>query len=99
MLDLNFTAAVRCTRAAASHLLKSKGHIVNIGSLASKSATKYLGAYPVSKHAIAAYSLQLRMELVPEGLHVLLRLEFVVRHGFTPLLEGFIGRTRATSAG
>jgi NAD(P)-dependent dehydrogenase (short-subunit alcohol dehydrogenase family) len=70
--DLNACAAVRCTRAAAPHLLKSQGHVVNIASLAAKVAPRYLGAYPASKFALAAYSQQLRLELGPEGLHVLL---------------------------
>ena len=72
MWELNFLALVRCTRAAAPHLLKSRGHLVNIGSLASKTASKFLGAYPASKFAVAAYTQQLRLELEPEGLHVLL---------------------------
>jgi short-subunit dehydrogenase len=72
MWELNFLALVRCTLAAAPHLLKSRGHLVNIGSLASKSASKYLGAYPATKFAVAAYTQQLRLELEPEGLHVLL---------------------------
>ena len=72
LLDLNFFAMVRCTRAAAPLLLESGGHIVNIGSLAAKSASRYVGAYPVSKHAVAAYSHQLRLELGPQGVHVLL---------------------------
>lgn len=72
MWELNFLALVRCTRAAAPHLLKNRGHLVNIGSLASKSASKFLGAYPATKFAVAAYSQQLRLELEPEGLHVLL---------------------------
>lgn len=72
LLELNFMAGVRCTRAAAPHLVQSKGHIVNIGSLAAKSASKYLGAYPVSKFPVAAYSQQLRYELNPQGVHVLL---------------------------
>ncbi len=71
-LDLNFFGTVRCTRAAAPHLLKSRGHLVNIGSLAAKMASSYLGAYPVSKFAVAAYTHQLRLELGPQGLHVLL---------------------------
>lgn len=72
MWELNFLALVRCTRTAAPHLLKTRGHLVNIGSLASKSASKYLGAYPATKFAVAAYTQQLRLELEPEGLHVLL---------------------------
>jgi uncharacterized protein len=45
---------------------------VNIGSLAAKSASRWVGAYPATKHAVAAYSQQLRLELGPQGLHVLL---------------------------
>lgn len=72
LLDLNFLALVRCTRAAMPSLLRSRGHVVNVGSLASKVAGRYLGAYPASKFPVAAYSQQLRLELGPQGLHVLL---------------------------
>jgi short-subunit dehydrogenase len=72
LLDLNFFGTVRCCRAAAPRLLPTKGHLVNIGSLAAKMASAYLGAYPVSKFAVAAYTHQLRLELGPQGLHVLL---------------------------
>lgn len=72
LMELNLIALVRCTRAAVPHLLKTRGHIVNIGSLAAKSASRWVGAYPATKHAVAAYSQQLRLELGPEGLHVLL---------------------------
>jgi uncharacterized protein len=72
LLDLNFFGTVRCTRAGAPWLLKTRGHLVNIGSLAAKMASRYLGAYPVSKFAVAAYTHQLRLELGPRGLHVLL---------------------------
>ncbi|MCL2711186.1 MAG: SDR family oxidoreductase [Planctomycetaceae bacterium] len=72
LFDLNVLGTIRCTRAAVPMLLERKGHVVNIGSLAAKSAAKYVGAYPVSKFAVAAYSQQLRLELGPEGLHVLL---------------------------
>jgi short-subunit dehydrogenase len=72
LLDVNFLATVRMTRALAPRLLSSGGHLVNIGSLASKVAAPYLGAYPASKFPVAAYSQQLRLELGPQGLHVLL---------------------------
>jgi uncharacterized protein len=72
LMDLNLTALVRCTHAALPQLLASKGHVINIGSLASKSAGPYLGAYPATKFAVAAYSQQLLLELAPQGLHVLL---------------------------
>ncbi|HEX3999050.1 MAG TPA: SDR family NAD(P)-dependent oxidoreductase [Pirellulales bacterium] len=72
LLDLNFLSVVRCVRAAVPHLLKTRGHLVNISSLAGKAATRYVGAYPASKFALAAYTQQLRLELSPGGLHVLL---------------------------
>ncbi len=72
LMELNLIALVRCTRAAAPHLLARRGHVVNIGSLAAKSAARWVGAYPATKHAVAAYSQQLRLELGAEGLHVLL---------------------------
>ncbi len=72
LMDLNFTALVRCTRAAMPHLLASHGSLLNIGSLAGKTAARYMGAYSATKFAVSAYSAQLRLELGPEGLHVLL---------------------------
>ena len=72
LMELNLIALARCTRAAVPHLLKHRGHVVNIGSLAAKSSARWVGAYPATKHAVAAYSQQLRLELGAEGLHVLL---------------------------
>jgi short-subunit dehydrogenase len=72
LMNLNFIALVRCTRAAMPHLLTSRGHLVNIGSLAGKTAARYMGAYSATKYAVSAYSQQLRLELSPQGLHVLL---------------------------
>jgi uncharacterized protein len=72
LMELNLIALVRCTRAAVPQLLATKGHLVNIGSLAGKTAARYMGAYSATKHAVSAYTQQLRLELGPQGLHVLL---------------------------
>ena len=72
LYEVNFLAMVRCTRAALPHLLKSQGHIVNIGSLAAKTASPYLGAYAASKFSVTAFSQQLRLEWEPRGVHTLL---------------------------
>ena len=72
MIDLNFLSTVRVTQAALPHLLKTGGHLVQIGSLATKIASRYLGAYAASKFPVAAYCQQLRLELGPQGLHTLL---------------------------
>jgi short-subunit dehydrogenase len=70
--EVNFLATVRMTRAFAPMLLARRGHLVNIGSLAGKIASRFYGAYPASKYALSAYTQQLRLELGPQGLHVLL---------------------------
>jgi len=72
LMELNLLGLVRTTRAAAPHLTAHQGHLVNIGSLAGKSATRFMGAYPATKFAVSAYTQQLRLELGPQGLHVLL---------------------------
>lgn len=71
LMDLNFLAVVRCTRAAVPWLEKVQGSIVNVSSLAGKSVTYFLGAYPATKFALNAYSQQLRLELRDRGVHVL----------------------------
>ncbi len=63
LLDLNFIAVVRMVRACLPHLRATGGHIANIGSLAGKSAARWIGAYPASKFALTAYTQQLRLEL------------------------------------
>jgi NAD(P)-dependent dehydrogenase (short-subunit alcohol dehydrogenase family) len=104
LMELNFFALVRCTQAAVPHLLKQRGHVVNIGSLAAKSGPRWVGAYPATKHAVAAYSQQLRLELGPEGLHVLLVCPGpIARKGgrLYPLegMEDLPARARAPGAG
>lgn len=72
LLETNFLSAVRCTQAFATALRESRGHLVLVGSLASKVAAGYLGAYPASKFPLAAFAQQLRMELGSQELHTLL---------------------------
>lgn len=70
--DLNVLSAVRCIQAACEMLKASHGHVVNMGSLASKSASKFIGPYATSKFALAGMNHQLRLELADAGVHVLL---------------------------
>lgn len=70
--DLNVLSVVRATQQAIELLRQSQGHVVNIGSLASKSASKWIGPYATSKFALAGLTHQLRLELEPDGVHVLL---------------------------
>ena len=70
--ELNFLGLVRCTQTALPHLMARRGHVVHIGSLSSKTASPLMGGYPASKFPLAAYAQQMRLELGPSGLHVLL---------------------------
>jgi len=70
-MEINFLTAVNCTRAAMPHLAESQGHVVNIGSLACKTAFPFVAPYSASKFALAAYTHQLRLE-GPPGVHGML---------------------------
>lgn len=71
LFELNFMSALHCTRAFLPELLRQSGSIVNIGSLASKTAWPLIAPYSVGKAALGAYTHQLRLELSPR-LHVML---------------------------
>jgi short-subunit dehydrogenase len=70
--EANFLSAVHLTQMLADELAATRGHVVLVGSLASKVAPRYLGAYPSSKFAVAALAQQLRLECGEKGIHVLL---------------------------
>ncbi|WP_144971454.1 SDR family NAD(P)-dependent oxidoreductase [Bremerella volcania] len=70
--DLNVLSTVRCVQAARPLLEASQGHIVNMGSLACKSASKFIGPYATSKFALAGLNHQLRLEMADAGIHVML---------------------------
>lgn len=70
MMEINFLSAVRCSLAALSELDRTSGHLVNIGSLASKTGWPLVAPYTASKHALAAYHHQLRLE-GPRSIHYL----------------------------
>jgi short-subunit dehydrogenase len=72
LLTLNFLAAVELAQASAEALCASRGSLVLVGSLATRVAPAYLGAYPASKHPLAALAQQLRLEVGPRGMHTLL---------------------------
>jgi short-subunit dehydrogenase len=70
--ETNFLSAVRCIQQFSAPLMGSRGHVVLVGSLASKIAAGYLGAYPSSKFPLAALAQQMRLEMEHRGLHTLL---------------------------
>lgn len=72
LMAINFFAAAELAVALGEPFAERGGRLVLIGSLATRVAPANLGAYPASKHPLAALAQQLRMELGPTGLKTLL---------------------------
>lgn len=72
MLNDNVLCTWNMTRMTLDSLKRSRGTIVNIGSLAGLVTAPGMGGYSVSKSALTAMSRQLRLELTSIGVHVLL---------------------------
>ncbi len=72
LMAINFFAAAELAAALGETFAAGNGRLVLIGSLATRVAPAYLGAYSASKHPLGALAQQLRMELGPAGLKTLL---------------------------
>jgi len=68
--EVNVVGQVAVTQAFLPHLRRGRGRIVNVGSIAGRSALPFLGAYAASKHALEAVTDALRIELHPFGIEV-----------------------------
>lgn len=71
LMRANVHATLQAIQLAASAMAPA-GVIVNIGSLSSYFAPRYLGGYSMAKHALRALTQQMRLELKESGLHVML---------------------------
>lgn len=71
LMELNFWAPIVATQAAATHLEKRGGIIINISSILGKLDYPGMGAYCATKHAVNSISNVLRMELREKGIEVL----------------------------
>ena len=69
-LEVNLVGHVAVTQALLPNLRSARGRIVNVGSIAGRSALPFLGAYAASKHALEAVTDALRVELRPFGITV-----------------------------
>ena len=78
LMDVNFWGTVFCTKYAMPHLLKTKGTVVGIISIAGYIGLPGRTAYSASKYAIRGFLDALRTENLKTGLHVL-----VAAPGFT----------------
>lgn len=78
IIDVNFWGTVYCTRYALPWLIKSKGSLVGISSVAGFKGLPGRTGYSASKFAIQGFLESVRIENMKKGLHVL-----IVCPGFT----------------
>lgn len=71
VMDVNFWGTVCCTKFALPYLLKTKGSVVGISSIAGKKGLPGRTGYSSSKFAIEGFLETLRIENLNKGLHVL----------------------------
>lgn len=70
-MQVNFFGTMYCTQAALPHLIKSKGSIVGVSSIAGFRGLPGRTGYSASKFAMHGYLESLRTELLKTGVHVL----------------------------
>jgi NAD(P)-dependent dehydrogenase (short-subunit alcohol dehydrogenase family) len=68
MLAVNLNGPFNLSRHAIRHLLKRKGNIVNLASVAGQIGQAYTSAYSTSKHALAGLTKSIAMEYGRQGL-------------------------------
>ncbi|NUM51784.1 MAG: SDR family oxidoreductase [Flavobacteriales bacterium] len=78
VMQINFWGTVYCTKYALPHLLKSKGTVVGVSSIAGYVGLPARTGYSASKYAMQGFLDALRTENLKTGLHVM-----VVCPGFT----------------
>lgn len=71
LMDINFWGTVYCTKYALPYLLKAKGSIAGISSIAGKKGLPGRTGYSASKFAMEGFLETLRIETLKKGLHVL----------------------------
>lgn len=71
LMDVNFWGTVYCTKYALPWLLKSKGSVVGVISVAGYAGLPGRTGYSTSKFAIRGFLETLRMEHLDDGLHVM----------------------------
>lgn len=72
LMDINFWGTVYCTKHALPHLLKSKGSVVGVASIAGLKGLPGRTGYSASKFAMNGFMETLRIENLKTGLHVLM---------------------------
>ena len=83
--ETNYISLMLATKTFLDLLIESRGHIVNIASLAGRYALPGASVYTASKHAVVAFSESLHYELRPKGVMVtVVNPGVVATEGFFP---------------
>jgi len=72
LMDVNFWGAVYCTKYALPELLKNKGSVVGVSSIAGYRGLPGRTGYSASKFALNGFLESLRVENLKTGLHVMI---------------------------
>ena len=72
LMNVNFWGTVYCTKHALPYLLKSKGSVVGVSSIAGLKGLPARTGYSASKFAMNGFMETLRIENLKNGLHVLM---------------------------
>jgi len=70
VMDVNYLGSVYCTIAALPHIIKTKGNILFISSVAGMMGFPKYSAYSASKMPLRAFAESLRIELAGTGVHI-----------------------------
>lgn len=91
LMDVNFWGAVYCTKYALPYILKNRGSVVGVSSIAGYKGLPARTGYSASKFALQGFLDTLRVENMRNGLHVM-----IIAPGFT---ESNIRKTALTENG
>lgn len=78
LMDTNFYGAVYCTKFALPHIIKQKGTVIGISSIAGLAPLPGRTGYVASKHAMNGFLNTLRLENIKKEMNVM-----IVHPGFT----------------
>lgn len=97
VMNINFWGTVYCTKFALPHLLKTRGSLVAVSSLAGIKGLPGRTGYSASKFAIHGFMEALRIENLKKGLHVLVACPGYTASNIRKSALNNVGRNQAES--
>ncbi len=107
MIGTNVLGLMYMTHAALPHLLAGKGDVVNVSSVAGRTARAGAGVYNASKWGVGAFSESLRQEVTGRGVRVVLvepgavateLTDHITHAGAKEQIQGFVQQMRPLQA-